>query len=175
MAQKRRTKFEFRPKRGVSVASDTPQEFTRNASRRVTIVAPPQIVDGKRQAVVVTALPLPTKPPPNPPEGKGIQRLINMVINPHVQVVETGRTLYDFNPPLTFTIEFTAEDAKAATRDPVTGAPQLSIITHYQDEKKGWRWQKWETAVKWVKSSDTGTLKADVKTLHPNDPVSEGD
>jgi hypothetical protein len=144
-----------------------------SVTRQVTFNAQPQNVGGKKQAVEVTADSLPTESPPKPPAEKGLKALINTVIEPRVRAKETGETLYDFDPPLSIAIEFTAEDANAAPRD-LSGKPQLSIYTYYKDSKGGWHWQKWDTTVICDKPCDRGTLKASIKTLHPNDPIAEG-
>src|SRR5512136_1356625 len=101
MSPKARIRFGFRPGRQVSDASVSKPASTPNVARHMTIDAPPQTVDGKPRRVVVVALPLPTKAPPDPPAKKGIKQLICPVVNLLVQVEETGETLYKFKPALT--------------------------------------------------------------------------
>jgi hypothetical protein len=173
MSPKARTKFGFVPKRRVSVARLAPERSTTCVTRKVTIDAPPQTVDGKLKRIVVTALPLPTTPPPQPPSEKNIRRIISWVVDPLVQVEETGEIRYEFDQPLTVTVEFTAADAKAASPDQVTGKPRLFIFTCHKDEK-GWHWEKLDTTVTVTKTTGGGTLMARIANLHPNDPVGEG-
>lgn len=173
MSRKALISFGFRPSRQVLGADAGKPVSTREVARHLTIEAPPQIVDGRLQKVVVVALPMPTKAPPKPPAKKGIKRLICPIVNLLVQVEETGETLFRFKPALTLIVEFTARDAKAALRDPETGKPRLSIVVCYKARNE-WRWKRLHTDVEYNKRTGRGTLKAEIKTLHPIDPCWEG-
>ncbi len=146
---------------------------TGNVKRTLSINAPPQVTGRGARAVKVTADPLPREIPVKPPPGKGIDGIILVVIEPRVQL-DTGEDLYVFDPPLQLVIDFTAEDAAAAPHDPKTGRPMLSIVTQYQDPKGQWHWERLATTVTCDATCETGQLTAQLKNLHPNDPISEG-
>ncbi len=151
---------------------DTPRGT--NVTRTVSIRARTQNVGGQTYEVDIVADPLPGDVPTKPPVGKGIDGLIRTVIEPRVRVKGTDKEVYEFNPPLIVTIDFDAEDAKAAPRDEKTGKPRLSILTLYKDLKGEWRWERLKTTVTCEKDCAKGQLTAEVSTLHPNDPWAEG-
>ena len=157
---------------GTFVFLPSPKGEPTLVTRKVTIVAPPQMVDGKLQELVITALPLPARAP-KPPEGKKIEKVIRMVIEPEIRAKETGTVVTHFEPPLIVTMEFTEADAKAAW-DPDVAKPRLSIITFYRDADKVIRWQKLRRKMLTRKPFTTGTLTAAIKTLAPKDPVGFG-
>lgn len=135
--------------------------------RPVTILAPDQVVAGRTHKLAITALPLPPEPSDTPPKEKGIERLLTVVINPRVQYSDTGETATNFDPPLTFTFNYSAEDLAVAPR--ANGRPQLSIITFYQDGDLT-RWEKLATDV----DAKAMTCSAQVRTLTPRDPAGMG-
>jgi hypothetical protein len=163
MKAKSQTTFDFEP---------TGQLFRALVTRHVTIEAPLQKVNGKHQELTVTPRPLPLRKP-KPPAKKGIEKVVRMVIDPLVQIKDTGEVLNKFDPPLTITIHFTSQDADAA-RDPETGKPKLSIICYYRAGNKDYRWQKLKTKMSSRKPYNEGTLTATLSELLPDDPMGMG-
>lgn len=135
--------------------------------REVTIVAPDQLSAGKTRKLNVTALPLPPEPSQTPPKEKGIDRLLTSVINPRVQYSDTGETATNFDPPLTFTFTYSAEDLAVAPQ--TDGRPQISIVTFYQDGD----FTRWERLVTDI-DAKAMTCSAQVRTLTPSDPAGMG-
>lgn len=135
--------------------------------RRVSIVAPDQVVDGRSRKLVVEALPLPEDPKEPPPPGKGIDRFIGAVIHPRVRYADTLDELTDFNPPLTISVNYLRSDAGMS--EDSAAAPKLSLITYYRDGEV-WRWQRLETIV----DAAAMTCTAKLETLTPADPVGMG-
>ncbi len=131
--------------------------------RRTTIVAPPQ--SGHR--VQIDAEPLPLNMPA-PPQSKGIQQIVTLVIAPKVTDTVTRNTLYDFDPALDLTVEYTDDDAAAVPQN-ADGTPQLSIIISYETDGK-WNWERLVPTI----DTHRRTLNVKLTTLHPNDPVSAG-
>ncbi len=131
---------------------------------RLTITAPAQ----KGNDVTINAQLLPPAPDSPPPAGKGINRLIRMVIHPRVTDKQTGLVLTTFDPPLTLTVTYTADDLAGVSNGP-DGNPQLFLVTFYSDGS-AWRWQKLATTV----DSTQMTLTATLTTLTPADPVGVG-
>ncbi len=130
----------------------------------VTITAPLQ----KGNEIAIDAQPLPPDPDAPPPAGKGIKRLIRTAIHPQVTDKTTGAALTTFDPPLTLTVSYSADDLTGVSNGP-DGNPQLFLVTFY-NAGDTWRWQKLETTVDPVQQTLTATLA----TLTPLDPVGVG-
>lgn len=150
---------------------------SKNVRHHVQVIAPPQMVNGKRVDVQVTAGRL--REPPS--EGKGIH-VLETVIDLVVRPVGSKRELFNFEPPLTITIQLCAETAKRAeklaTQSVMSvkrvprGKPKLYIFTCYRDKSDKWRWQKLNSRPdrlgRWP------ALTAKITTLHPKDPQGIG-
>jgi hypothetical protein len=139
--------------------------------KRAVSVKVPNQSDGRPLEVV--AMPLPSETLPMPPAGKGIKKIVRLVIEPHVRVEKNNAAVYHFDPPLVVTMEFTAEDAQVVARGP-DSKPQLSIISCWKDGN-AWHWERLKTTVACSGTCETGTLTAEIKTLRPNDPLCEGE
>lgn len=138
-------------------------------ARKVTIVAPSRAVGQAKHKVTVEPRPLKdvgdwTKPP----DGKGIDELLVLVINPALRDDVTKEELYDFPTALEYTVQYLPEDAAKATKDS-EGKPLLSIVTGYPADG-GWKWQRHDTKVTFDSATGGGTLFAKISQLHPNDP-----
>jgi hypothetical protein len=124
---------------------------------------------GEKHQVKITALDLPPDPDASPPPEKHIDRYITMVIHPEVRDAVTDEILTEFDPPLSLSIDFTSSDASEGGGG--NGVkPTLSIITFFQEGEE-WRWEKLETTIISSAPYDSGILRAELKTLHPDDPV----
>lgn len=138
-------------------------------ARKVTIVAPSRTIGQAKHKVTVEPRPLKdvgdwTKPP----DGKGIDELVVLVINPAVRDDVTKEELYDFPTALEYTVQYLPEDAAKSTLD-ADGKPRLSIITGYSADD-GWKWERHETTVTPDSKTGGGTLTAKINQLHPKDP-----
>ena len=138
--------------------------MTGRVTGRLNMLAPQQ--NGKAVSVEVQLLP--AAPDSPPPASKGIQRLIRLVIHPHVTNQTTGEVLTTFDPPLKLTVSYTSQDLVGVANGP-DGSPALFLITFYNDGTT-WRWQKLATTVDPTKM----TLTASLATLTPADPVGVG-
>lgn len=117
------------------------------------------------------ALVLPTDLPSSAPKEKGITKIITLLIEPQVTI--NGKVATTFDPPLTITSDFGAEDSTGAPRGS-DGKPKLFIFTAWK-EGNAWKWEKLATKVDCSdKECTRGTLTAQVKNLHPGDPCAEG-
>jgi len=118
------------------------------------------------------ALPLPTDMPTAPPPGKGFTKVVTLLIEPKVTI--GGNEVTNFDTPLTVTVDFTAQDAAAVGRGG-DGKPKLRIGSAYK-QGNAWKWQILPTTVTCTNKECTeGTLTAQLTTLHPGDPLFEGD
>lgn len=142
--------------------------ISRLSRRKVTIVAPAQTINGSRRKLVVEANPLPDLTGLEIPEGKGIDKLVVLVIDDRVRTRDTREEVYIFERPLTYTVEYTKEDAAATTTKP-DGTPRLSIVTGYQ-AADGWKFERLDTTVTLDPNTGGGTLTAKIKNLQPKDP-----
>lgn len=136
--------------------------------RKVTVTAPAQTIGGKKHKLRVEAKELPTLAEIQVPKGKGIDALIVLVIDDRVLFADSDQEVYEFNPPLTYTIEYTKEDAAAAPKDG-NGAPRLSIVTGYPADN-GWKFERLDTQVEPNTATGGGTLTAKLSKLYPKDP-----
>ena len=117
------------------------------------------------------ALPLPTDMPSAAPASKGINKIITQLIEPQVTI--NGAVVTTFSPPLTITVEFTADDCVGAPHD-ADGKPKLFIFTAWK-QGSAWKWEKLSTMVTCTdKNCTQGTLTAQISTLRPGDPCGEG-
>ncbi len=142
--------------------------ISRLSRRKVTVKAPAQTINGARKRLVVEANPLPDLPNLQIPEGKGIEKLVVLVIDDRVRTRDTGEEVYEFDSPLMYTIEYTKEDAAATTTND-DGKPRLSIVTGYLAEE-GWKFERLDTKVTPNPKTGGGTLEAKIKSLKPQDP-----
>ncbi len=139
--------------------------------RHARIVAPAQIVEGRQRRLVVSALPLADIGDDKPPAEKGIAAILLTLMNPSVQTMDTKTLLYNFDPPLKLTFDYTGDDAAATTLG-ADGKPQLSLITAYPSQS-GWKFERLATTVE-PNGFGGGTLTAWLYTLHPADPIAMG-
>lgn len=116
----------------------------------------------------IQAAPLPDLSDAKPRPDKGIEGLVTVVMHPLVRFQDADEIIEIFDPPLELDVEYTQADVQATTLDD-KGAPRLSLCLGYPTEQ-GWKWERLKTRV--TPSSDSaGTLHAQVRTLHPQDPV----
>ncbi len=143
-----------------------------NVLRHTQVIAPPQLVRGKRVQVVVTAGALVKIP--EPPESKGIRNplaVIEIVVRP---VTSDETILYDFDPPLQITIEvggtavLRKQSAQPAPIKRARGEQPSGMFTCYRDKYEKWHWQKLATETTTLDKQPALTAK--IKTLHPEDP-----
>lgn len=134
--------------------------------RRTEIRVPAQSINGARRKLTVVAAPLPAMPNDAPPAEKGIEALVAMVINPVVRDAETNQELYEFDPPLEIAVRFKPEDTTETGDEP----PRLSLITAYL-AGQGWKFERLPTAVTSDGPGKGGTLRAQLRTLQPQDPL----
>lgn len=155
----------------MSQTFDFPEQAGAVALNRRTlrIIAPTQIVRGKKQKIRVELAPLPAIGVLKPPPEKGIDALLALVVNPMVLAQDTGDALTAFDPPLTITVQYKKEDAAETSTDE-KGIPKLSIVCGYEAED-GWRFEKLPTTVTPDAKGNGGTLTAQLKTLAPKDPL----
>jgi|GEM_PF-2658431 hypothetical protein len=148
---------------------DPTQEAARAfARRKVTVIAPAQMMDGIQRRLVVEADSLPTLPAMEIPKEKGIDALGVLVINDRVRLADSDQEVYEFDPPLTYVIEYTKEDAASAPTN-LDGTPRLSIVTGYHAED-GWKFERLPTTLQPDSATGGGTLTAQIANMHPKDP-----
>lgn len=117
------------------------------------------------------ALLLPTDVPGSAPPGKGISKIVTMIIEPQVKI--NGAEVTTFSPPLTITVDFDSQDSAGAPHGP-DGKPKLILFTAWK-QGNAWKWEKLATTVDCSdKECTRGTLTARISNLHPGDPVGEG-
>lgn len=136
---------------------------TQGPHARHTKIHVPGQASGK--TLTIRSNPLPSESVPTAPANKGIQGIIRWVIEPDIRD-QNNDPVYDFDPPLTVSIDFQADDVQAAG-----GKPRLSIITMYKDGNT-WKFERLNTMV--TGSASGGTLTASVRNLHPRDPFALG-
>jgi hypothetical protein len=148
---------------------DPKQEATRAFVRRkVTVTAPAQIVGGVKHNLTVEADSLPALPEMEIPKEKGIDALVVLVINDRVHLADADQEIYEFDPPLTYVIEYTKEDTASAPAN-LDGTPRLSIVTGYRADD-GWKFERLPTTVQPNSETGGGTLTAQIANMHPKDP-----
>jgi hypothetical protein len=148
---------------------DPQQNVAKPPSRRkVTVTAPVQKIGGAKRRLRVEAGDLPTLAEIQVPKGKGIDALLVLVINDRVLFADSDQEIYEFDPPLSYAIEYTKEDAAAAPQD-ANGIPKLSIVTGYQAED-GWKFERLDTQVEPNPATGGGMLTAKQSNMHPKDP-----
>lgn len=147
---------------------DPQQEAVKLQARRKVSVNVPQTVNGVRRKLVVEANTLPTLPDLQVPAGKGIDKLLVLVIDDRIRTRDTKEDVYQFDSPVTYTIEYTKEDAAATTMN-ADGTPRLSIVAGWQVGDV-WKFQRLQTTVTPNPKTGGGTLTARVKNLQPADP-----
>lgn len=145
--------------------SDTLKPVSR---RKVTVTAPAQTIAGVKRRLRVEAKDLPSLEDIQAPEGKGILKLLVLLIDDRVMLADTDEEIYEFDPPLTYAVEYTQEDAAAAPKN-ADGTPTLSIVTGYPAED-GWKFERLDTKVESNPATGGGTLTAEQWTMHPQDP-----
>jgi hypothetical protein len=138
------------------------------ASRKVTVNAPAQTINGTLRKLTVEANTLPKLPDLQVPAGKGIEKLLVLVIDDRIRTKDTREEVYQFDSPVTYTIEYTKEDAAATTKN-ADGTPRLSIVAGYQ-AADGWKFERLKTTVTPNPRTGGGTLTAKIKNLQPKDP-----
>lgn len=147
---------------------DPAREQIKPLSRRkVTVMAPAQTVAGVKRKLRVEAKNLPTIDV-QVPQGKGIDALLVLVIDDRVMLADSDQELFEFNPPLTYSIEYTKEDAEGVSKN-VDGTPKLSIVTGYRADD-GWKFERLNTKVEPNSATGGGTLTAELANMHPKDP-----
>lgn len=146
--------------------------FVATARRRIRFVMPPQKNLAARQRITIQLEPLPKLDQLEIPSGKGIEALQLLIANPVARMSETYQQVYDFDPPLSVTVYYTKEDTAETTFHP-DGTPRLSIVSGYESQE-GWRFERLDTRVQADKETGGGTLTAELRTLHPNDPLWTG-
>lgn len=149
-----------------------PENLQMSVRRKTVFLVPPQKIAGPGRQVQILLRPLPRPDGLTIPSGKGIDALDVLFLNPYAALSDTGEEVYDFDPPLTVTMYYTAEDAEKAARDE-KGAPLMSIITGYESES-GWKFERLPTTPMPDAETGGGTLKAPLTTLHPRDPMWAG-
>ena len=133
-----------------------------SVTRRTTIVAPSQ--NGHAVQIALDRL---VGPPGPAPAAKGLGSFVVEVIHPTFTDTVTDQPLSTFSPPLTVTVNYTAEDAGGTSAGKVAGAtPNLTLGTYYMAED-GWRFQKLDTSI----DPAAMTLTAQVSSLTPADPI----
>lgn len=148
---------------------DPKQDVAKPVSRRkVTIIAPTQTIGGVKRKLRVEAKDLPTLAGIQVPKGKGIDALLVLVMDDRVLFADSDQEVYEFDPPLTYVIEYTKEDAAAAPKDD-KGTPRLSIVTGYPTED-GWKFERLDTLVEPNPANGGGTLTAKLSKMNPKDP-----
>ncbi|HZQ09366.1 MAG TPA: hypothetical protein VFD70_22500 [Anaerolineae bacterium] len=140
--------------------------------RQVEINAPPQHHQGARRKIAIEAAPLPDLRGVAPEKEKGIEEIITVIINPIVRFEDSRAEVYQFEPPLDVTVQYTEADVKATTLDE-QGIPKLSLIVAYQ-ASDGWKWERLKTRVNPSLPGGAGTLHAKLHTLRPKDPIAMG-
>ena len=140
-----------------------------HVKRRTVIRAPQQRTPLGLRGVQIETLPLPPDPTAPPPPDTGIRRFVTRAIHFQARDRLTGATLFDFDPPLEITVEFEPEDTQEVARHP-DGTPRLALNTFWE-AADGPRWEKLRTRVRSDPPSDRGQLVAELRTLHPNDPL----
>jgi len=140
--------------------------------RETTLDAPPQHHQGTSRKVTIDMLAMPDMTGVTPAAGKGIDGIIAWVMNPVVKWHDTGEEVHNFEPPLSLTVGYTAEDVQATTLDD-KGIPRLALILAYQSDD-GWKWERMHTRVEPSSPGGPGTLSCKIHTLHPKDPVAIG-
>lgn len=143
--------------------------------RRTLVRVAPRTIGGVPRKLLVTAAPLSLPDDLTPPQSKNIAELVVAVINPSVRIAGTDQEVYEFDPPLELTVDYTSADAdkgKAAGASAAV-APELSLITVYNDGSD-WRYERLATTVNHDAATNSGTLTAPLETLHPQDPVAIG-
>lgn len=138
------------------------------ASRKVTVNAPDQTINGTRRKLIVEANTLPKLADLKVPAGKGIEKLLVLVIDDRIRTKDTREEVYEFDSPVTYTVEYTKEDAAATTKN-AEGTPRLSIVAGYQTAD-GWKFERLKTTVTPNPRNGGGTLTAKIKNLKPKDP-----
>ncbi len=137
--------------------------------RNTTIDAQAQHHQGTSRKITVEAGALPDLTNVTPSADKGIDAIVQVVMNPIVRYADSRDEVTEFEPPLDITIDYTAEDAKT-TKLNAAGTPQLSITQAYQTPE-GWKWERLKTRVSPASPDGPGTLRAQIHTLRPKDPL----
>lgn len=145
--------------------SDTIKPVSR---RKVTVTVPAQTIAGVKHRLRVEAKDLPGLEDIQVPQGKGIDKLLVLLIDDRVMLADTDEEIYEFDPPLTYAVEYTQADAAAAPKN-ADGKPTLSVVTGYLAED-GWKFERLNTTVESNPVTGGGTLTAEQRTMHPLDP-----
>lgn len=156
--------------------------------RHVVVEAPPQVLRAKRQGaaqipreaasgtrvpVEVEAVAFSEDKIPNPPTEKVrkvIAHVIEFVVHP---VNDPTNLLYEFDPPLTITIELAPEDTENALRN-AHGDKSLFIFRCYRDASDNWVWATLPPAEFPRDLGGKPALSAVIERMSPNDPFGEG-
>ncbi len=137
--------------------------------RNLTVDAKAQRHQGASRKITVEAGALPDLTNVTPGKDKGIDAIVQVVMNPIVRYADSREEVIEFEPPLEIVIDYTAEDAKATTLN-AEGIPQLSITQAYQTPE-GWKWERLKTRVSPTSPGGPGTLHTQLHTLRPKDPL----